>query len=52
MSSPKPRRVSALANEQGWADLSRQADAVRQQVLAVKSKLALAHRAVAERAAS
>ncbi len=44
--------VSALATEQGWSDLSRQADAVRQQVLAVKNKLAIAHRAVAERASS
>jgi hypothetical protein len=44
--------LSALATEQEWSDLSRQADAVRQQVLAVKNKLALAQRAVAERASS
>jgi hypothetical protein len=44
--------LAALAAEQDWPDLARQADAVRQQVHAVKNKLALAQRAVASRASS
>lgn len=42
----------ALASEQEWTDLERQADAVRQQVLSAKNKLAVARRAVATRAPS
>jgi uncharacterized coiled-coil DUF342 family protein len=42
----------ALATEQDWTDLERQADAVRQQILAAKNKLVAARRAVATRAPS
>jgi hypothetical protein len=44
--------LATLASEQDWADLKGQADAVRQQVLAAKNKLAAARRAVATRAPS
>jgi hypothetical protein len=44
--------LAALATEQEWVDLERQADAVRQQVLAAKNKLTAARRAVATRAPS
>lgn len=40
------------AEENGWPDIARQADAIRQQVASAKNKLALAHRAVSERAPS
>jgi uncharacterized coiled-coil DUF342 family protein len=42
----------ALATDQDWTDLERQADAVRQQILAAKNKLVAARRAVATRAPS
>jgi chromosome segregation ATPase len=35
-----------------WPEIARQADAIRQQVASAKNKLALAHRAVSERAPS
>ena len=41
-----------LATDQDWTDLERQADAVRQQVLAAKNKLIAARRAIATRAPS
>jgi uncharacterized coiled-coil DUF342 family protein len=44
--------LAALAKEQDWVDLERQADAVRQQVLAAKNKLSTARRSVASRAPS
>lgn len=44
--------LTILATEQDWPDFARQADAVRQQVLAAKNKLVLAHRTVATRAPS
>jgi hypothetical protein len=44
--------LAQRATEQGWPELARQADAVRQQVLAAKNKLALAHKTVATRAPS
>lgn len=44
--------LAQRATEQEWPDLARQADAVRQQVLAAKNKLALAHKTVATRAPS
>jgi hypothetical protein len=44
--------LAQRATEQDWPELARQADAVRQQVLAAKNKLALAHKAVATRAPS
>jgi hypothetical protein len=44
--------VAALASEQDWVDLARQADAIRQQMLASKNKLTAARRAVATRAPS
>jgi hypothetical protein len=44
--------LAALASEQDWADLARQADAVRQQVLAAKNKIAAARRAAVARAPS
>jgi hypothetical protein len=44
--------LAQRASEQDWPELARQADAVRQQVLAAKNKLALAHKAVATRAPS
>jgi len=44
--------LAAVADEQDWADLKRQADAARQQLLAVKNKLVAARRAVAMRAPS
>jgi chromosome segregation ATPase len=40
------------AEQYGWPEIARQADAVRQQVNAAKNKLVLAHRAVAGRAPS
>lgn len=42
----------ALATDQDWTDLERQADSVRQQILAAKNKLVAARRAVATRAPS
>lgn len=44
--------LAQRATEQDWPELARQADAVRQQVLAAKNKLALAHKTVATRAPS
>jgi hypothetical protein len=44
--------LSVESAEKDWPDLARQADAIRQQVLAVKNKLSLAQRAVATRASS
>jgi hypothetical protein len=44
--------ISALAANQDWLDVARQADAVRQQVLAAKNKLTVAQRAAAKRAPS
>jgi hypothetical protein len=44
--------LSAIAEEQDWADLKRQADAARQQLLSVKNKLTAARRVVAMRAPS
>jgi hypothetical protein len=44
--------LAQRATAQGWPELARQADAVRQQVLAAKNKLALAHKTVATRAPS
>jgi hypothetical protein len=44
--------LAALAGEQDWTDLERQADAVRQQVLAAKNKLTAARRVAATRAPS
>jgi hypothetical protein len=44
--------LTALANEQSWPEFARQADSVRQQVLAAKNKLVLAHRSMANRAPS
>jgi hypothetical protein len=41
-----------IATEQDWSDLKRQADAARQQLLAVKNKLTAARRVVAMRAPS
>jgi hypothetical protein len=40
------------AEENRWPEIARQADAIRQQVASAKNKLALAHRAVSERAPS
>lgn len=40
------------AQESGWTEIARQADAVRQQVRAAKNKLSLAQRTVAARAPS
>ena len=40
------------AQQHGWPEIARQADAVRQQVHAAKNKLSLAHRAMASRAPS
>jgi hypothetical protein len=39
--------LAARAEEEHWPDLARQANAVRQQVLAAKNKLSLAHKALA-----
>jgi uncharacterized coiled-coil DUF342 family protein len=44
--------LTALAADQDWADLERQGDAVRQQVLAAKNKLSAARQVVAKRAPS
>jgi hypothetical protein len=44
--------LAALASEQDWSDLARQADAVRQQVLAAKNKISAARRAAVARAPS
>jgi uncharacterized iron-regulated protein len=44
--------LAQRAEAQGWPEVGRQADAVRQQVLAAKNKLALAHKAFAGRAPS
>jgi hypothetical protein len=44
--------LAAVAAEQSWEDLKRQADAARQQVLTVNNKLAAARRSAAERAPS
>jgi chromosome segregation ATPase len=40
------------AQQGGWPEIARQADAVRQQVSSAKNKLTLAHRTVAERSPS
>jgi hypothetical protein len=40
------------AGEDGWAEIARQADAVRQQLLAAKNKLSLAYKTVAARSPS
>ncbi|MDP9002010.1 MAG: hypothetical protein M3O46_18095 [Myxococcota bacterium] len=40
------------ASQGSWPEIARQAEAVRQQVFSAKNKLALAHRAVSERAPS
>jgi hypothetical protein len=40
------------AQQSGWPEIARQAEAVRQQVSAAKNKLSLAHRTVAERSPS
>jgi chromosome segregation ATPase len=40
------------AEQHGWPEIARQADAVRQQVRAAKNKLSLAHRTMAGRAPS
>jgi hypothetical protein len=44
--------LADAAKAENWPEIARQADAVRQQVLAAKNKLALAHRNVASRAPS
>jgi hypothetical protein len=44
--------LADIALEQDWSDLKRQADAARQQLLAVKNKLTAARRVVAMRAPS
>jgi hypothetical protein len=44
--------LAQRATEHDWPELARQADAVRQQVLAAKNRLTLAHKAVATRAPS
>jgi hypothetical protein len=44
--------LAVAAESQDWADLKRQADAARQQLLAVKNKLTAARRTVAMRAPS
>jgi hypothetical protein len=44
--------LAVVADEQDWADLKRQADGARQQLLAVKNKLTAARRTVAMRAPS
>ncbi len=44
--------LATLAEEQDWADLHRQADAARQQILSIKNKLAAARRDAATRAPS
>jgi uncharacterized coiled-coil DUF342 family protein len=44
--------LAVEAESQDWADLKRQADAARQQLLAVKNKLSAARRTVAMRAPS
>jgi hypothetical protein len=44
--------LSALAANQDWPDIARQADAVRQQLLAAKNKLTVVQRAAAKRAPS
>lgn len=44
--------LTLLATEQDWPEFARQADTVRQQVLAAKNKLVLAHRTMATRAPS
>jgi chromosome segregation ATPase len=40
------------AGKEGWPEIARQADAVRQQILSAKNKLSLAYRTVAARAPS
>lgn len=44
--------LATRADEEHWPDLARQANAVRQQVLAAKNKLSLAHKALASGAPS
>ena len=44
--------LAARAADEHWPELARQADAVRQQVLAAKNKLSLAHKALASGAPS
>jgi hypothetical protein len=44
--------LSRDAGEDDWPEISRQADAIRQQVRAAKNRLTLAHRAIAGRAPS
>ncbi|MDP9033416.1 MAG: hypothetical protein M3O50_01300 [Myxococcota bacterium] len=45
-------RLARDAEQNGWTEIARQADAVRQQVRAAKNKLSLAQRSVASRAPS
>jgi len=44
--------ITEAAEKDGWPEIARQADAVRQQVNAVKSKLAAAHRSISAGAPS
>ncbi len=44
--------LMVMAKEQDWPELARRADGLRQQVLAAKNKVSLAHGAVASRAPS
>jgi hypothetical protein len=44
--------LTTAATAENWPEIARQADGVRQQILAAKNKLALAHRNVAARAPS
>ena len=44
--------LTEAAKAENWPEIARQADGVRQQMLAAKNKLALAHRNVASRAPS
>jgi hypothetical protein len=44
--------VTEAAEKDGWPEIARQADAVRQQVNAVKSKVAAAHRSISAGAPS
>ncbi|HEY5146759.1 MAG TPA: hypothetical protein VII82_08320, partial [Polyangiaceae bacterium] len=44
--------LAEAAEKDGWPEIARQADAVRQQVNAVKSKIAAAHRTISAGAPS
>ncbi|HEV3194431.1 MAG TPA: hypothetical protein VGY54_28235 [Polyangiaceae bacterium] len=46
------RALAEVADAGGWAEIARQADALRQEVLAAQNKLAIAQRSVAARAPS